>query len=137
MHPAAARSPPSARAGSPSRTIPLTRQPSRRRVASVRTPCPSRRRLLRALCAAPFAGARALGAQGAPWPARTVRLVVPWAPGGLVDTGARVLAEPLTRTLGQPVVVENVAGAAGAIGSAQVAKATPDGYTLLMGTSSL
>ena len=103
----------------------------------MRTPCPSRRRLLRALCAAPFAGARALGAQGSSWPARTVRLVVPWAPGGLVDTGARVLAEPLTRTLGQPVVVENVAGAAGAIGSDQVAKAAPDGYTLLMGTSSL
>jgi tripartite-type tricarboxylate transporter receptor subunit TctC len=71
------------------------------------------------------------------YPSRAIRLVVPWAPGGLVDTGGRVLAEALSGTLGQSVVVENAAGAAGRIGAEQVAKAAPDGYTLLMGTSSL
>jgi len=71
------------------------------------------------------------------YPARTIRLVVPWAPGGLVDGGGRILADALTRSLGQPVVVENVPGVAGTLGAEQVAKSPPDGYTLLMGTSSL
>jgi tripartite-type tricarboxylate transporter receptor subunit TctC len=70
------------------------------------------------------------------WPARNITLVVPFAAGGGTDAIARVLAEKLTARLGQTVVVENKAGAASAIGTAFVAKAAPDGYTLLMTTSS-
>lgn len=70
------------------------------------------------------------------FPTRAIRVVVPWAPGGLVDGGGRLLADALTKSMGQSVVVENVPGAAGALGADQVAKAAPDGYTLLMAASS-
>ena len=73
----------------------------------------------------------------AQYPSRTIRIVVPWAPGGLPDTGGRVVGEALTRALGQSAVVENLPGAAGNLGADQVAKSAPDGYTLLMGTSSI
>jgi len=75
-------------------------------------------------------------AQAQTWPARTITLVVPFAAGGGTDAIARVIAEKLGTRLGQPVVVENKAGAASAIGTAYVAKAAPDGYTLLMTTNS-
>lgn len=68
---------------------------------------------------------------------RPLRIVVPWAPGGMVDTGGRVIGDALQKALGQPAAVENVPGAAGKIGAAQVAKARPDGATLLFATSSL
>jgi len=74
-------------------------------------------------------------AQGAPYPTRTVTIVVPLAPGGGVDTIARVFAEKLRDRLGQPVVVENRPGAGGVLGSDYVAKSAPDGYTLLMTTN--
>src|SRR5215218_2200328 len=70
------------------------------------------------------------------WPARTITLVVPFAAGGGTDAIGRVVAEKLATRLGQPVVVENKAGAASAIGTAYVSKAAPDGYTLLMTTNS-
>jgi tripartite-type tricarboxylate transporter receptor subunit TctC len=72
----------------------------------------------------------------AAWPDRTITLIVPWAPGGSTDILARLLADYLTRSIGQTVIVDNKAGASGNIGSNLVAKAKPDGYTLLVGSMS-
>lgn len=83
-----------------------------------------------AMCALPTAFAQA-------YPTRAVRIVVPWAPGGLVDTGGRVVADAISKNLGQAATVENLPGAAGTLGADQVARATADGHVLLMGTSSL
>jgi tripartite-type tricarboxylate transporter receptor subunit TctC len=70
------------------------------------------------------------------WPSKTVSLVVPFTAGGSTDTVARLIAERLAPRLGQPVIVENRAGAGGALGSNHVAKSPADGYTLLVGTAS-
>jgi len=72
----------------------------------------------------------------AAWPEKPVTIIVPWAAGGSTDILARLLSEHMTQSLGQPVVVENRSGASGNIGSAQVARAAPDGYTLLVGSMS-
>jgi tripartite-type tricarboxylate transporter receptor subunit TctC len=74
-------------------------------------------------------------AQAQTWPSQTIRLVVPFPPGGSTDVLARRLAEGLRERLGQTVIVENRGGAGGTIGSEFVAKSAPDGYTLLMGVT--
>jgi tripartite-type tricarboxylate transporter receptor subunit TctC len=89
----------------------------------------NRRRLVLGAAMSPLP----LRAQSA-WPAKTVRIVVPFAAGGTTDLLARALAPELQRAFGQAVVVDNKPGAGGNSGAAEVAKAAPDGHTLLMGT---
>lgn len=72
-------------------------------------------------------------AQGDAFPAKPLRFVVPYPPGGPLDSMARLLAEKVRESLGQPIIVENRSGAGGNIGADLVAKAAPDGYTLVMG----
>jgi tripartite-type tricarboxylate transporter receptor subunit TctC len=76
-------------------------------------------------------------AQAQTYPTKPVKIIVPYPPGGTVDLVARVLAQNLSEQLGQPFVVENKAGASGVIGSDAVAKAAPDGYTLLLQSPTL
>ena len=97
---------------------------------------PTKRTLMRAtagallLLAAPLSMAQA-------WPARPVRLVVPFPPGGLIDNMARLVGNRLAQELGQPVVIDNKPGAGGNVGAAEVARAPADGYTLLMASPAL
>ena len=97
---------------------------------------PTKRTLMRAtagallLLAAPLSMAQA-------WPARPIRLVVPFPPGGLIDNMARLVGSRLAQELGQPVVIDNKPGAGGNVGAAEVARAPADGYTLLMASPAL
>jgi len=92
------------------------------------------RRILLMLAAA-LGVADAAPATFAAWPERPIKLVVPYTPGGSTDQFGRALAEGMTRGLKQPVVVENRPGANTMVGTQSVARAQPDGYTVLMGTS--
>jgi tripartite-type tricarboxylate transporter receptor subunit TctC len=94
---------------------------------------PVTRRLALAILAAGCAAAPVVAsAQG--WPSRPITMIVPFAAGGGTDVLARALAQDLSERLGQQVVVDNRTGAGGNVGAAAVAKATPDGYTILFGT---
>lgn len=93
-----------------------------------------RRTLLAAGLAAPFARAHA---QAAWAPSRPIRFIVPFVAGGSTDVAARIIADRMGETLGQPVIVENRGGSGGNIGGDLVAKAPPDGHTLLMGVTGL
>src|SRR5437763_4509269 len=75
----------------------------------------------------------AMPAWGEPYPSRVITVVVPLPPGGATDTLTRTLAEHMRGSLGQPIIVENVAGAGGTLGIARVTRAAPDGYTLAVG----
>ena len=97
----------------------------------------TRRRLIAVSAATVFAPHVLRVARAASWPDRPVHLIVPIAAGGPTDTNARLLADQLSNILGQQVVVDNKPGAGTNIGSAFVAHADADGYTLLFGTSSL
>jgi len=95
----------------------------------------SRRRLLQGLVLSATVLMAATGAARAAWPERPVTLVVTYPPGGTVDLVARLIGPKLADKLGQSIVIENRGGAGGMIGGAAVAKAQPDGYTLMMDAS--
>lgn len=94
-------------------------------------PSPSRRQLLLLALSSAWLAQPARARAG--YPAKPIRLVVPFTPGGVVDVAARVVADEMSRGLGQQVIVDNRPGASGNIGANAVARAEPDGYTLLMG----
>ena len=89
--------------------------------------------LMALLCTLGLAGTAA--AQGGTWPARPIRLVIGYPPGGSTDIAGRLLAEALGRRLGQQIVVDNRTGAGGTVGALAVVRAEPDGYTLLLAAS--
>ena len=92
------------------------------------------RRLAGALLVTALAGSMPAAAQG--WPEKAIRLVVPFPPGGATDIIGRVIAQQVSKGIGQPVVVDNKPGAGGTIGATDIIKDAADGYTLLMTTSS-
>ena len=96
---------------------------------------PPRRRFLYLLAGA-AAFSAASGARAQTWPARPVRVIVPFQPGGSTDIFARLAAQKLTEHFGKQFYVENIAGATGNVGTAQAARAAPDGHTLLIAFSS-
>lgn len=99
----------------------------------VLAPLTSRLLLVATLLAAGTAAAQGNPPAVTPYPARPIRLVVPFTPGGSTDILARAIGQELTKAWGQTVVIDNLPGAGGSLGADKVAKAVPDGYTLLMG----
>jgi len=93
----------------------------------------SRRKFLRVAAAGPALMAASGRARAQAYPSRPVTMIVPFPPGGLTDVLGRVLAAGMQAALGQTVVVENVGGASGSIGTGRVARAAPDGYTVVLG----
>ena len=96
----------------------------------------SRRRFLHLLAGAAALSAASGGARAQTWPTRPVRIIVPFQPGGSTDLFARLAAQKLTEHFGKQFYVENIAGATGNVGTAQAARAAPDGHTLLIAFSS-
>jgi tripartite-type tricarboxylate transporter receptor subunit TctC len=96
----------------------------------------SRRRFLHLLAGAAALSAASGGARAQTWPTRPVRIIVPFQPGGSTDIFARLAAQKLTEHFGKQFYVENIAGATGNVGTAQAARAAPDGHTLLIAFSS-
>jgi tripartite-type tricarboxylate transporter receptor subunit TctC len=94
-----------------------------------------RRSFLQIAAAAAAAPAFSRGAKAEAYPSRPITMIVPFPPGGPTDTPGRVIAERMGESLGQPVIVENVGGAEGSIGTGRVARANPDGYTLVLGVT--
>jgi hypothetical protein len=80
-------------------------------------------------------GGRAMKRSSLPYPTRPLRLIAPFPAGGVVDLFSRLIGQPLSERLGQPVIIENRAGAGGNVGTEAVVRASPDGYTLLLITS--
>jgi tripartite-type tricarboxylate transporter receptor subunit TctC len=94
-----------------------------------------RRSFLQIAAAAAAAPAFSRGAKAEAYPSRPITMIVPFPPGGPTDMPGRVIAERMGESLGQPVIVENVGGAEGSIGTGRVARANPDGYTLVLGVT--
>src|SRR5262249_51139233 len=88
---------------------------------------------MKQLLIAAFAMVAACTASAQTYPSKPVTIVVPFSAGGPLDTRARSLAEHMRLSLGQPVIIENVTGAAGSLGAGRVARSAPDGYTLVIG----
>jgi tripartite-type tricarboxylate transporter receptor subunit TctC len=111
----------------------MTRITPRQTTPDSSPPAMRRRTLLQA--AAVVTAMPGLASAQAAYPSRPIRMMVPWPPGQATDQVARVIAQELTKLLAQPIVVDNRAGAGGTIGTDAVAKAAPDGYTLLAASS--
>jgi tripartite-type tricarboxylate transporter receptor subunit TctC len=103
----------------------------------VNSPIDSLRHLRALVLAALLSVCCGLAAQAQPYPNRPVRLIAPFPAGGLADVLARAVGDELSRSLGQPVIVENRAGAGGNVGAEVVARAAPDGYTLMMSSAGI
>ena len=97
----------------------------------------TRRHFTLSLATLPFAAAKIGAANAQSYPAKPIRFVVPFPAGGSTDVGARLIAEHLSRALGQQVYVESKSGANGTIGIEEAAKSAPDGYTVLVTTDSV
>src|SRR3954454_15502724 len=93
--------------------------------------------ILRAVALAMALSLHLLPAHAQAWPSRPVRALVPFPPGGSTDVAARLVAEKLSAALGQSVNVDNKGGAGGAIGTAEAARAAPDGYTILVAANAV
>src|SRR5438105_792907 len=88
------------------------------------------------MCCAVVLAAEADAQTHAAWPSRPIKLIVPTGPGAATDVMARLVADGVSRTLGQPIFVENIPGASGMLAHQSAARATPDGYTLLFTNTS-
>src|SRR3954454_24246784 len=96
----------------------------------------ARRKILQLAAGAAASIGAPRAALSQPYPSRQVRVVVPFAPGGPTDIFARLIVQKLSEQLGKQFYIENVGGASGSIGTAQVARAAPDGYTILFNVNS-